>query len=58
MTIKINKNKCIGCGLCESLCSSNFKINDNGKATVISQKNTKCVENAIENCPVQAIKLM
>lgn len=53
--IKINKNKCVGCGLCVSICSEVFEIGDDGKATVKAQKKLSCVKEAADSCPVGAI---
>jgi len=55
MTIKINKEMCIGCGMCESVCPEVFEMNDNSKAQIKEQKEIPCVKEAISNCPVQAI---
>jgi len=53
--VKINKEKCIGCGACVSICSEVFEMADDGKAKVKAQKNTGCVKEAINSCPVDAI---
>jgi ferredoxin len=53
--IKVNQDKCIGCGTCVAICPSNFQLNANGKSEVIGQDDNDCVQNAIESCPVQAI---
>jgi len=53
--ININKEKCIGCGMCESVCPEVFEIGENTKAQVKEQKKIPCVKEAIENCPVKAI---
>jgi len=55
--IKIDKDKCIGCGLCEALCPHNFKLTDEAKAEVVSQEMTPCVQEAVDNCPTNAIDL-
>jgi len=55
--IKIDKEKCIGCGLCPSLCPEVFEMNSDGKAEVKAQKKIPCVKEAIENCPVEAISM-
>ena len=47
---------CIGCGACVSACSEVFEMGDDGKAKVKTKKNIPCVKEAIEACPVDAIK--
>ena len=53
--VKINKEKCIGCGLCASVCDEVFKMGNDGKAAVKAQKKIPCVKEAIDSCPVSAI---
>ena len=53
--IKVDKEKCVGCGLCPILCPEIFEINEEGKATVISQKEDPHLKEAIEQCPEEAI---
>jgi len=56
MSIKVDKNLCIGCGACVSLCPKTFEMNeDDGKSDVISQVDVECAKNAAEGCPVKAI---
>lgn len=57
MSIKVNKDLCIGCGVCESLCGDVFKLGDDGKSEAISQEEKDCVKKAVESCPVQAISI-
>ncbi len=58
MAIKVNKELCIGCGTCASLCPDVFKLSsDDGKPEVVSQENIDCAKNALANCPVQAISM-
>jgi len=56
---KIDKNKCIGCGLCESIAPEVFEIGDDGKAHVKNPKacNKPNCKEAVDSCPAQAIKL-
>jgi len=54
MAIKIDKEACIGCGLCASICSEVFEMKE-GKAKVKTQKKIPCVKEAIDQCPVDAI---
>jgi ferredoxin len=53
--VSVDKNKCIGCGLCASICSEVFKMNDDNKAEVVSNKDIPCVKEAKDSCPVDAI---
>ena len=54
--IKVDQSKCIGCGLCAALCPEHFQLNgDVFKAEVIKEGLSACVDEAIDNCPVQAI---
>jgi ferredoxin len=52
--VKIDKNRCIGCGTCASICPQVFELKGD-KANVKAQKNLPCVKDAIESCPVNAI---
>ena len=53
MAVKIDKNLCIGCGACAAICPEGFGLVD-GKAK-LKDKNAKCIAEAINGCPVQAI---
>ena len=54
---KVNEELCIGCGTCESLCSTVFKI-ENGKSKVISEECGSCnCQEVVDSCPVNAISL-
>jgi len=55
MTIKIKRDECIGCGLCASICDEVFEMDDEFKAIVKKQKDTPCLKEAIESCPVTCI---
>lgn len=57
VTVKVDKGKCIGCGLCASLCPEVFELGSDGKAYVKNPnacKNGTCKE-ATESCPTDAI---
>ena len=54
--IKINKETCTGCGLCASICDEVFEMGKDMKAQVKVQKKLPCVKEAVESCPVDAIK--
>ncbi len=55
MAVSVNKNTCIGCGACASLCPNSFELGSDGKAEVINQDEKDCATNAAQSCPVQAI---
>lgn len=59
MRVVVNRDNCIGCGACESLCPEVFQIDDEGISTVICEDFTKVEEaslnDAIEGCPTSAI---
>lgn len=51
---KINKEKCIGCGLCLAACEGGFELGDDGKSKIIDQEKVeKC--GGEEVCPYGAI---
>ena len=51
--VKVDKDLCIGCGACEATCPDGFELKD-GKSNV-KDPNAPCIDNAIKDCPVQAI---
>jgi len=53
--VKVDEDLCIGCGTCEAVCPEVFEMK-NDKAIVKVQKDNDCVKEAIEACPVDAIK--
>ena len=63
MEVKIEKDICIGCGLCVNVCPKVFKMDDNGKSEVLcsydsldsGEKNE--VLQSKDMCPVGAISL-
>lgn len=55
MSITVNKDLCIGCGTCVSLCPSAFTLGDDGKSEPITQEDVECARQAADSCPVKAI---
>lgn len=55
--IKVDQNKCIGCGLCSGMCPDIFIMNPDGKADVLSQGEEACAKGAADSCPVKAITI-
>ncbi len=52
--VKINKNKCIGCGACAAACPEGFMV-VGGKA-IIKNPKAECIKETISICPVGAIE--
>jgi ferredoxin len=61
MKAVVDKETCIGCGLCPSICSDVFSMDDDGKAIAIageiSEASAETAEEARDNCPVSAISI-
>lgn len=54
--VKVDKNKCIGCGACESLCPDCFELIDGVSNVKNDGKNCgDCAKEAADMCPVGAI---
>lgn len=63
--LKIDKEKCIGCGLCASIAEKVFRLNNEGKAEIIDPPTPEAsarqgelgrkAQEAIDSCPVSAI---
>lgn len=61
--VTVDKDGCIGCGLCTGVCGDVFVIGDDGKSEVILKDGIvpaeleAAVDDAAAQCPVQAIKV-
>lgn len=62
MKVRIIEEACIGCGACEAICDSVFKLNDEGISTVIvdevPEEFEEDVREAAESCPTDAIEII
>jgi electron transfer flavoprotein alpha subunit/ferredoxin len=54
MKVTINKEDCIGCGICVKQCPEGYSLNDEMKA-IVKNPNAPGVKEAAEACPVAAI---
>jgi len=57
----IDRENCIGCGLCASVCAEVFEMADDGKAKVIVEEVPAalegCANDAKDQCPVSVISV-
>ncbi len=57
MKVRVDEDKCIGCGVCVNSCPEVFELNDDNKAIVLEDADfDSCdLDEAIDNCPTDAI---
>jgi len=63
--IKLEREKCIGCGSCAALCPKYFELQEDGKSHIngatkqdveeLEVEKVECAQAAAEACPVQII---
>ncbi len=57
----VDRDACISCGLCESLCPGVFKLDDENISVVIADpvpsEFEACAEESKESCPTNAISI-
>ena len=71
MKIKLEREKCIGCGSCQAVCPKYFELAEDGKSHIkgsVKDEKTnneelevakiECAESAAEACPVQCIEII
>ena len=54
----VDKDTCIGCGLCCGICPEVFRMDDEDKAEAFAlaeESNKSQVQEAVDGCPVEAI---
>lgn len=58
MKASVDQDICIGCGLCESVCSEVFRMNDDNLSEAygeVTEDNLDDAKDAAEQCPVECI---
>lgn len=62
MKANVDKDTCIGCGLCPSVCPEVFEMDDDGKAGTIKssvpESSADTAKEAEDSCPVNAIEII
>lgn len=57
----VDKDVCVGCGLCPGICPEIFEMDGDGKAKALDKKITddlvESAKDAEMQCPVSAIKV-
>ena len=56
----VDKDTCIGCGLCCEICEAVFRMDASGKAEAVPEaaaENMEDARGAAESCPVAAITI-
>ncbi len=60
MKVYVDPELCISCGTCVDLCPEVYDWNEDGKAQStdeeVSEEAEDCAQEALESCPVDAIK--
>lgn len=61
MKAYVDKESCIGCGLCASVCPKVFFMDNDGRAKAIEEeiedKQISYAQDTADSCPVSAIKV-
>ena len=55
MKVKVDKELCIGCGVCVQTCPEVFEFDDDSKAEVVGECNGCDCEDVADSCPTEAI---
>ncbi len=57
--IKLDREKCIGCGACASICPKGFEMFEGKAKLKVSEiKKITCEGDAADSCPVSAITII
>ena len=58
MKVSVNKETCIGCGVCACICPDVFEMGDDGKVKVlVEETDLECAKEAAESCPTGSITI-
>ncbi|WP_158890867.1 ferredoxin [Amycolatopsis anabasis] len=61
MRVLVDRSKCTGLGICESLAPEHFEVNDDGDLVLldenVDERAMADVEQAVASCPTEALRL-
>lgn len=60
MKARIDRDGCIGCGVCVGVCDEVYRMADDGKAEVygeLTELNIQTANQAADQCPVSVIEI-
>lgn len=61
MKVIVDRSKCTGLGICESLAPAFFEVDDNGELIQLREDVTDeelaAVEEAVQGCPTEALRI-
>ncbi|WP_280424703.1 ferredoxin [Nocardia carnea] len=61
MKIVVDRTKCTGLGICESIAPDVFEVDENGDLVILEEQVTENgraeVEQAVEGCPTFALRI-
>lgn len=61
MKATVNRDECIGCGICESYCPDVYTLDEEGKSEVILDpipaELEACAQEGADACPVSVITI-
>lgn len=62
MKIEVDRARCTGLGICESLAPEHFEVDDSGTLVLlddsVSASALRSVEDAVKGCPTAALRLV
>ena len=62
LEVVVDRGRCTGIGICESLDPDRFEVDDDGTLIIhsaqVSQADREAVERAVESCPAAALRLV
>ena len=62
MYVIVNRDRCTGLGICESIAPGHFEIDDHGELTLLRDEvdaaDRETLDDAVRSCPTTALRLV